>query len=178
MTLRESIASLREHGLVETRRGRNGGTFVKRSLEPPEGPDLGRLAQVSVGWLRDAADEHLAIAGAAARLAAERAAPRSVRLIVGLVDQLVGASTRGARMKADSRFHIEVAIATRSERLVRREVALQAETSGMLWLPHLGADDIAATIREHTTSRRPSPPRTARARRRPPSVTSGPTCAA
>lgn len=149
MTLRESIASLRERGLVETRRGRNGGTFVKRSLEPPEDPDLARLAAVSVGWLRDAADEQLAIAGLAARLAAERAAPRSVRLIVGLVDQLVDATTRGARMKADSRFHIEVAIATRSERLVRREVALQAEVAGMLWLPHLAEEDVEAIVREH-----------------------------
>jgi len=149
MTLRESIASLRERGLVETRRGRNGGTFVKRSLEPPEAPDLARLAQVTVAFLRDAADEQLAIAGLAARLAAERAAPRSVRLIVALVDQLDEAATRGARIKADSRFHIEVAIATRSERLVRREVALQAEVAGMLWLPHLEEQDVAAIVREH-----------------------------
>lgn len=149
MTLRESIASLRERGLVETRRGRNGGTFVKRSLEPPDAPDLARLAQVTVAFLRDAADEQLAIAGLAARLAAERAAPRSVRLIVALVDQLDGAATRGARIKADSRFHIEVAIATRSERLVRREVALQAEVAGMLWLPHLEEQDVAAIVREH-----------------------------
>jgi GntR family transcriptional repressor for pyruvate dehydrogenase complex len=149
MTLRESIATLRSRGLVETRRGRNGGTFVKRSLEPPEAPDLQRLAEVSVSSLRDAADEQTAITGLAARLAAERAAPRSVRLVLAHVDQLVAATTRGARMKADSRFHIEVAIATRSERLVRREVALQAEAAGMLWLPHLSDDDVEAIVREH-----------------------------
>jgi DNA-binding FadR family transcriptional regulator len=149
MTLRESISALRERGLVETRRGRTGGTFVRRSLEPPEAPDRERLAAISVSTLRDIADEQLAITGVAARLAAERAAPRSLRRILALVDQLGGAATRGARVKADSRFHVEVAIATRSERLVRREVALQAETAGMLWLPHLSEADVAAIGREH-----------------------------
>lgn len=149
MTLRESISALRERGLVETRRGRSGGTFVKRSLEPPEGPDADRLTAISVSTLRDIADEQLAITGVATRLAAERAAPRSLRRILALVDQLDSAATRGARVKADSRFHVEVAIATRSERLVRREVALQAETAGMLWLPHLAEEDVAAIAREH-----------------------------
>lgn len=149
MTLREAIATLRSHGLVETRRGRHGGTFVKRSLEPPEAPDVERLRGLSVGALRDVADEQLAITGLAARLAAERAGARSVRRILALVDQLTTAASRGARVKADSRFHIEVAIATRSERLVRREVALQAETVGMLWLPHLSDDDRAAIEQEH-----------------------------
>lgn len=149
MTLREAISTLRERGLVETRRGRHGGSFVKRSLEPPEGPDTERLRALSVGALRDAADEQIAITGVSARLAAERATPRSVRRILALVDQLAVAASRGARVKADSRFHIEVAIATRSERLVRHEVALQAEVVGMLWLPHLSDDDVATIGREH-----------------------------
>lgn len=135
MTLRDAISVLREQGLVETRRGRHGGTFVKRSLEPPPGPDTERLRAMAAGTLRDIADEQLAITGVAARLAAERAPARGVRRILSFVDQLGAAGTRGERMRADSRFHIEVAIATRSERLVRREVALQAETAGLLWLP-------------------------------------------
>lgn len=149
MTLRDAIASIREHGLVETRRGRSGGTFVKRSLEPAEAPDLERLRSVTVGGLRDLADEQLAITGLSALLAAQRAAPRSVRRILAYVDQLAAASTRGTRIKADSRFHIEVAIATRSERLVRREVSLQAETASLLWLPHLSDDDIDLIAEEH-----------------------------
>ncbi|WP_066902914.1 FadR/GntR family transcriptional regulator [Millisia brevis] len=149
MTLRESISTLRERGLVETRRGRNGGTFVRRPPEPPEKPDLDRLLAASVSSLRDIADEQLAITGTAARLAAERAVPRSLRRIHTLVDQLHSATSRGGWVKADSRFHVEVAIASRSERLVRREVALQAETAGMLWLPHLSAQDREAIGREH-----------------------------
>src|SRR3984957_9880475 len=37
MTLREALASLRQQGLVETRRGRTGGTFVRRPTSPPVG---------------------------------------------------------------------------------------------------------------------------------------------
>ncbi|GAA1972067.1 GntR family transcriptional regulator [Nocardioides panacihumi] len=149
MTLRDSISTLRDRGLVETRRGRNGGTFIKRSLEPAPEPDLERLARISVAALRDLADEQLAITGLSARLAAQRAAPQSVRRILGMVDQISTAASRGARIKADSRFHIEVAIATRSERLVRREVALQAETVGMLWLPHLEGAEASEIVTEH-----------------------------
>lgn len=149
MTLRESIALLRSRGLVETRRGRRGGTFVKRQLEPPEQPDRERLSAASVGELRDLSDEHVAIGGAAGRLAAERATPRDVKRIRMFAEQLAEAVTRGARMRLDSRFHIEIAVATRSQRLLRREVALQAESAGMLWLPHLAPGDHDAIVREH-----------------------------
>lgn len=149
MTLREAISALREHGLVETRRGRNGGTFVRRSVDPPDGPDTARLRAMTARALRDIADEQLAVTGISARLAAERATPRSVRRVLALVDQLGAAVTRGARVKADSRFHVEVAIATRSERLVRREVALQGETAGLLWLPYLSEADADEIGREH-----------------------------
>ena len=35
MTLRQALAILREAGYVETRRGRAGGTFVRRSVPTP-----------------------------------------------------------------------------------------------------------------------------------------------
>ncbi len=149
MTLREAIAALRRRGLVETRRGRHGGTFVKRVVEPPEARDRRRLAETSVLALRDAADEHAAISGAAAKLAAERATPANVRKILALAEQTGSAASRGARMKADTRFHVEIAISTRSERLTRREVALQSETTGLLWLPHLGEAEVRRMAIEH-----------------------------
>ncbi|WP_017934432.1 FadR/GntR family transcriptional regulator [Nocardioides sp. Iso805N] len=149
MTLRESFAFLRERGLVETRRGRNGGTFVRRNLEPPAEPDAARLRSMSVGALRDLADEQIAISATTARLAAERATAHDVRRIEMLAGQLAVATTRGALIKSDSRFHVEIAIATRSERLLRREVALQAESAGMLWLPGPGAETVGAAAAEH-----------------------------
>jgi DNA-binding FadR family transcriptional regulator len=139
MTLREALAMLRRQGLVETRRGRAGGTFVRRPAVPQLGPLRDRLRAMTVGQLRDLTDEHGAVSGAAARLAATRASTVSVRRLLALADQLASSGTTGARITADSRFHIEVAIASTSERLTALEVALQAKLAELLWLP--GAAD-------------------------------------
>ena len=135
MTLREALAMLRHQGLVETRRGRAGGTFVRRPDAPPLGLLRDRLRTLSAGLLRDLIDEQSAVSGAAARLAATRASTVSVRRLLALADQLSAATTPGARIMADSRFHIEVAIASKSKRLTALEVALQARLGELLWLP-------------------------------------------
>ena len=149
MTLRDAIAALRERGLVETRRGRSGGTFVRRFVEPSESPDRRRLARMTVSALRDVADEQTAVSGAAARLAAERSNAAGVRRLFAMVDQMSTATTRGTRLKADSRFHVEVAMASQSERLTRAEVRLQGEMAGLLWLDPLASSEYAEMGREH-----------------------------
>jgi GntR family transcriptional regulator, transcriptional repressor for pyruvate dehydrogenase complex len=135
MTLREALAMLRQQGLVETRRGRTGGTFVRRPAAPHLGPLRDRLRAMTADELRDLTDEQSAVSGAAARLAATRASTASVRRLLALADQLAVSATTGARIMADSRFHIEVAIASKSDRLTSLEVALQATLADLLWLP-------------------------------------------
>src|SRR6185437_3912339 len=85
VTLREALATLRTMGLVETRRGRGGGSFVRAPDDP------GRLERplrlLSLHELRDIGDHRAAIAGTAARLAAERALP-------------AGAPTRGSTSRS------------------------------------------------------------------------------
>lgn len=135
MTLREALSLLREQGLVETRRGRTGGTFVRRLSEPPLDALRARLAEMTVTEIRELADAQLAIEGAAALLAAERAPQMTVRRLFSLVDQLEAAANRGDLIRADSRFHIEVAIASQSERLLQLAVDLQTETADLLTLP-------------------------------------------
>ncbi len=146
MTVREALATLREQGLVETRRGRSGGSFVCRPAGPPIDQLAARLAAMSASDLRDLFDEHTAIAGQAARLAAERAAPYVVRRLFAFTDQLGVAATLGDRIRADSRFHIEVAVASQSARLARREANLQAEVAGLVWLPIGPPIDVAAYV--------------------------------
>jgi DNA-binding FadR family transcriptional regulator len=58
-----------------------------------------------------------------------------VRRLRTLVGQLSDASSLGSQIRADSRFHIEVAIASQSERLTRLEVGLQTQLAELLWLP-------------------------------------------
>src|ERR1700722_3967808 len=135
MTLREALARLRQQGLVETVRVRAGGTFARRPTAAPLGLLRDRLRVTTLGELRDLTDEQGAVSGAAARLAATRASTGSVRGLLALAEQLSAAATPGARIMADGRFHIEVAIASKSERLTALEVALQTKLTELLWLP-------------------------------------------
>ena len=57
---------------------------------------------------------------------------------------------------ADSRFHIEVAIASKSERLTGLEVALQTKLTELLWLP-AEADGEADASEVEALARVPGP---------------------
>jgi len=149
MTLREALAALRQQGLVETRRGRTGGTFVRRPPSPDVGDLRERLRAMTASALRDLADEQFAVSGAAAKLAAERASTPSVRRLLALVDQRETAAGLGSRIRADSRFHIEVAIASQSGRLTRLELELQTQLAELLWLPEDREPDVTEAAAEH-----------------------------
>ncbi len=134
VTLREALVGLRRTGLVQTRRGRNGGTFVHAPVETAEARLLDRLAELSVDDLRDLGDHHAAIAGAAAALAAERASAPDLERLAEHVERLAAATTDAERRAADARFHVELAATTRSLRLTRAETELQTETGALVWL--------------------------------------------
>jgi GntR family transcriptional regulator, transcriptional repressor for pyruvate dehydrogenase complex len=149
VTLREALATLREQGVIETRRGRNGGSFVRSPGDPTKAALRARLALLSVSDIRDAGDELAAVSGAAARLAAARASTDNVRRLLALAERVATAGGVGERVRADSRFHIEVAVSAASERLTRSEVSLQGELSLLLWAPGTGDDQAAAAARQH-----------------------------
>ena len=139
MTLREALSILREAGYVETRRGRAGGTFVRRSVPPaPRSAARGRLESLTVDDLRDLHDFRAAVSGAAAALAAERATPQQTDALRGLVEQMqAAAATWSAFRRLDARFHLAIASAARSSRLVAAETQVQVELRELLSLiPH------------------------------------------
>lgn len=148
VTLREALASLRELGLVETRRGRGGGSFVRA----PDGPDPARLERplrlLSLHELRDIGDHRAAVAGTATRLAAERAIPADITALRAHAARLTTAGTVTERRRADARLHIEIAAAGQSPRLTREEMNLWSEIGDLVWLP-AGEDEVAAAAAEH-----------------------------
>ena len=132
MTARESLQSLRELGLVTTRRGRGGGSFVCAPANPDAALIRTRLAELSLVDIRDFGDFYRAIAGAAAAYAAERAAGDDIARLreVGVRR----AVDPGGSRRAEAQFHLEVAAATQSARMTSEELRLQAEFGPLLWL--------------------------------------------
>lgn len=132
-TLREALAELRDQQIVSTRRGRNGGTFVVK--QPYTSADAIKkwFRETSIAEIRDLGDEHAAIAVATVRLACERAESHEVGRLPELARALVMSEKPELRARADSRFHIELAVLAQSPRLMNAEIRLQAETVQALW---------------------------------------------
>jgi len=134
VTLREALMALRQQGLVTTRRGRGGGSFVT----VPDGPAEDRLLARLTGWsteeLRDLADHWAAVSGAAARLAAQRTEPADLQQLRRSLGELVEAEGSAARSRVFGRFHVELAAAAQSARLTREEITLQTEVGALLRL--------------------------------------------
>ena len=148
VTLREALAELREAGLVETRRGRRGGSFVHAPDGVPAAQLTGQLRQLSLHELRDIGDHRAAVAGAAARLAAQRALAGEVATLREHVGRLRAAGTLTERRRADARIHIEIAAVAQSPRLTREEMDLWSEVGDLVWLPVTGGQ-IAGVTGEH-----------------------------
>ncbi|HEV7753373.1 MAG TPA: FCD domain-containing protein [Baekduia sp.] len=123
-TLRQALTALAQSGHLHAVRGRGGGTFVSQRPPPVDPPTRDLLA----GW-RDACDVRLGIELGIAALAAERADGSELAPL----DELVAAMDDLAEdfagyRQADVRFHIGLAEATHSARLV----ALATEAQGAM----------------------------------------------
>ncbi|WP_248964888.1 FadR/GntR family transcriptional regulator [Sphaerisporangium perillae] len=148
VTLREALMALRQRDLVETRRGRGGGSFVRVPPDPSGAEFEVRLRAFTVGELRDLGDHYAAIAGAAARLAAQRSLPGDVQPLWRSLEEMA-TSSDARRGRVEGRFHIEVAAASQSARLTQEEIRLQADIGPLLWLPRSGATRHDEVVAEH-----------------------------
>ncbi len=134
LTLREALAQLRSQGLVETRRGRGGGSFANAPASWDQDRSSHRLQTLGAYELRDLGDLNLAISGMAARRAAERASDEQIARLDSLVEAMEKAQQPSARRQADGRFHVEVAASAQSVRLATSTMSLQAEYCDLLWI--------------------------------------------
>lgn len=130
-TLREAIAALRQAGLLETVRGRGGGTVV---LAQPEivldrPADLGERREElldSLVFRRIVEPGACAVAASKPVDAAQRA---MLRAALGDVDRAEG---RRAHRQADSRLHLAIATLTGSSQVIGAVTRVQADLHTLL----------------------------------------------
>jgi GntR family transcriptional regulator, transcriptional repressor for pyruvate dehydrogenase complex len=126
-TLRQAITTLVQSGHLVSRRGRSGGTFV--ADEPPLAQD--RPGQrLESREARAVLDYRLAVETGVVLLAAERVTQEDLARLDDFTERM--AATEGARFqayrRADVRFHIGLAEACHSPRLV----AAMTEAQGLM----------------------------------------------
>lgn len=140
VTVREALGALRTAGMIRTRRGRRGGSFVCSPADGGRAALLDRLRRLGQGDLRDLGDHYAAVGGACAVLASKRADGADVARLTKLAPIVREGRVASDWLRAEGAFHLELAVAAQSARLARAEITLQAEIGPLLWLAHAHAD--------------------------------------
>lgn len=133
ITVREGLGVLRDSGLIETRRGREGGSFITASPAQHGSLLAARLRGLARVDLSDMTVYFSTIvAGCAERAAMHASADDAVRLATWLA----GAdwSTASAARSNAGGFYLELAVLSQSARLVREQISLQADFGPLLLL--------------------------------------------
>ncbi|GAA5088118.1 MULTISPECIES: FadR/GntR family transcriptional regulator [Paenalcaligenes] len=129
VTVREALNTLRAQGLIDTRRGRHGGSFVCQ-LEALDQVHLRFFQTLTTEYISDLGEFYCALAARSAWLAAQRATQDEWTLFARLVEQFQAASTAHTRARADMRCMITLISYAQSARLVSQSLQLQNE-----WMP-------------------------------------------
>ncbi|TKR55030.1 FadR family transcriptional regulator [Allopusillimonas ginsengisoli] len=129
VTIRDALNTLRSRQLIDTRRGRNGGSFV---CPVPVSAWLEHhpLRQISTGDLADLGEYHCAIISHSAGLATQRATPTDQKKLAALIDQFESMTHAEARTQLDMRCLLVLTTTAQSPRLANQELTIQAE-----WAP-------------------------------------------
>lgn len=149
LQLRQALAMLRDRGVITTRRGNGGGSFVTDTSAVSPGEVAARLRELSTEWLRDLGDLSGSITAASCRLAAERADDDDVDHLRELLAAFEVATTTEQLRLADSRLHIALAGAAQSLRLTTASVQLRGEIAPLLWHEVDGELPTAAVAEQH-----------------------------
>lgn len=130
-TLRHAIERLVEQGLLESRRGRGGGTFVTgRSWREVETEAVRRTLHEQLPALAEVFDERCLVEGMIAGAAAERRTPEQAERLLALVAEFEGAGEdMPAARQLDERLHTLVVECAGNARLDALSRALTAEAT-------------------------------------------------
>jgi GntR family transcriptional repressor for pyruvate dehydrogenase complex len=151
-TLREAIAALRAAGLVETKRGRHGGTVVTMK---PQTPSARRAARTTpeqrADWLDALEFRRVVEPGAAYQAAMVDLDDAAQARLRAAHEAVAGATSRARHRQADSRFHLTLASLTGSARTLESVTSVQASLHEMLSAIPVLDTNIAHSDAQHAT---------------------------
>ena len=128
-TLRQALTTLVQSGHLLAVRGRAGGTFVTASP-----PLVTGVSPPDEAGMRAVLDNRVAVETGAAMLAAERAGEADLERMRGLTERMAQAVEFEGYRRADVGFHIALAEAAHSPRLVALMTEAQGEMSELVAL--------------------------------------------
>jgi GntR family transcriptional repressor for pyruvate dehydrogenase complex len=131
-TVREAIAALRSARLVETTRGRGGGTVVRHRPKAPAEPGLGDLRARRVDLLDTLVFRRVVEPGGCHIAASRELTGQQRDLLADAHEAVSQARDRAAHRQADSQLHLTIATLTDSPLVISAVTKVQADLDHML----------------------------------------------
>jgi GntR family transcriptional repressor for pyruvate dehydrogenase complex len=148
-TVREAITALRTAGMVETRRGRGGGSMVTYSPRRPRARAKAPSAETLATWLDSLTFRRIVEPGAVATAASLDLEDGQRALLKAAYDAVSRASGSASHRQADSRFHLAFASVTGSPSIIDAVTRVQANLHDMLLQIPVYDVNIAHSDRQH-----------------------------
>lgn len=129
MTVRAALARLVDRGLLETRRGRGGGSYVLQQWRESSTDAVSRTLTRRLGELRDRCDAVCRLHGTVCRAAAEARTDADVRALRAALENFRAARSGVDAQLADSRLHLAIMDAAHNPVLTKVLLELEASVS-------------------------------------------------
>lgn len=144
VTVREALSGLRHRGLIETKRGRNGGSFVRPSRGAVEEVNARALMAMSRVALADLGVHYEVISAACAEYACQRATIEELDVVAEVLESARNMDRDQWRRRV-TEVQLELAALSQSVRLTNEHVHVQTE-----FTPLLGLQDLDERARQTT----------------------------
>jgi GntR family transcriptional repressor for pyruvate dehydrogenase complex len=126
MTVRAALARLVERGLLETQRGRDGGSFVREQWPKSSSASVRRTLSARWESLRDTSEALSRLYGVISGAAAENRTEHDIALLHERLDAFRNAGSGAPSQKADELLHLAILDAAGNATL--REVVIELES--------------------------------------------------